>query len=354
MSGAAAPLDLLVVDAVADRHEAYGKLLAGLARQVVTTRSGKDARQLLRDGEFGAMLVNMDGADGARSDLWDLASSALRSSDTPVIVIAEGQPDVGDAGATIDYVPTEFLSELLAQRVSCVLELRRLRVERTGDEARIAALETQVHDLGAAVLEEKQISGALRRKVGEQAHRSKNLLAILQSVAMRTVSDGRSIPEARAALMGRFRSLARSHQLASSADGVGVEIAEAVEAELADIADRVAVSGPSARLTASVAQTFMLALHELAANAAQYGALRTDEGAVTLGWTFFEYGADRYLEVVWREHGGMPPQAPPQYGFGLALVSSFAATRADTPSISFEGEGIVCRMRLSQDAIVAG
>lgn len=353
MPGAAAPLDLLIVDADTDRHETYGSLLAGLGGQVVTTRTGNDARRYLDGAAFGAVLIHFDGSSGdARADLASFASSTARSAAAPVIIIADAQPNIG-AWADVEYVPTRFVPELLAPRVSCVLELRRLKREKADDAARIEALEKEVRNLGDSVAEEKRNSDALRRKVGEQLHRSKNLLAILQSVAMRTVSDGHSIADARRALMGRLRSLARSHQLVSSADGAGIEIAEAVEAELADIVERITVSGPPARLAASLAQTFMLTLHELAENAAKYGALCSDEGAVTLGWTFIERGDDRYLEVVWRERGGAPPQAPPQYGFGLSLASSFAGSRADTPSISFEPGGFVCRMRISNDAVLS-
>jgi two-component system CheB/CheR fusion protein len=127
-----------------------------------------------------------------------------------------------------------------------------------------------------------------------------------------------------------------------------------MEAELVDILHRVTASGPAARLSGSAVQTFALAIHELAVNAAKHGSLRSREGSVAVGWTFFEYGADRYLEVAWTERGGAAPKAPPEYGFGLTLVSSFAGEPAETPNIAFGGTGFTCRMRLSQDVLVAG
>lgn len=356
MSGAAAPVDLLVLDAVAERHGTYRDLLSGLARQVVTALPGEEARQLLSGGNFGAVLVNLDG--GADADLADIVRAPSLPSGAPLIVISERRPERGaDAGAlagAVDYVPAAFARELLAERVSCVLELRRLRAERIGDLDRISALTSEVQRLSGAVAEEKRAADALRQRLEEQIHRSKNLLAMLQSVAMRTVSDGRAIPEAREALMGRFRALARAHQLVTSTEGAGVEIADAVETALADIAGRVTASGPPVRLTGSVAQTFMLALHELAVNAVRHGALRTDEGTVSLGWTFFEHGAERYLEVAWSEHGGGPAEVPAHYGFGLTLVSSFSAARAPAPNVSFDAGGVTCRMRLSHDMIASG
>jgi len=102
-----------------------------------------------------------------------------------------------------------------------------------------------------------------------------------------------------------------------------------------------------------VVQTFALAIHELAANASKHGALLSPEGVVAVGWTFFEYGADRYLEVAWSERGGTAPKAPAEYGFGLTLVSSFAGAHSPTPNVIFDAEGFACRMRLSQDVLVA-
>lgn len=353
MSGGAEPVDLLVVDGVAERHGTYRHLLGGLVRQVVTVLPGEEVPRLLRSGDFGAVLVHLGGGTDARVDLAGIADIALPAA--PVIVIAEGRPDFGAeedalAGA-VAYVPAAHATELLAERVSCMLQLRRLKTERVGHEAQMAVLASEVQRLAAAVAEERRTSETLRQRLGEQIHRGKNLLAILQSVALRTIGGGRDLPEARDVLMGRFRALARAYQLIASADGTGIEIADAVEAELADIVHRVTVSGPPVRLHGSVVPTFVLALHELADNAARHGALRSEEGAVALGWTFFEHEADRYLEVAWTEHGGAPPSAPSQYGFGLTLVSSFAAARASAPSITFDAGGVTCRMRLSQDVI---
>lgn len=357
MSGAGAPLDLLVVDAVAGRHGAYRDLLGGLAREVVTVPPGEGAR-LLRERSFAAVLVRLNGAadEAALADLADGALSMPAPSGPPVIVISAQMPELRASGPSLagafEYVPEPFAAELLRARVSCALELARLRVEVVRLNERVGELVGQVDRMGSAVAEERRTSDALRERVGEQIHRSKNLLAIMQSVAHRTIGDGRAVSEAREVLMGRFRALARAHQLITAAEGRGIAIADAVEPELADVAHRVTASGPPVRLAGSVVQTFVLAIHELAHNATRHGALRSPNGAVALGWTFFDCGADRYLEVAWTERGGAPPKAPSQYGFGLTLVSSFAGVRAPTPCISFDASGLTCRMRLSQDAIV--
>jgi two-component sensor histidine kinase len=359
MSGAEAPVDVLVVDAVAERHNLYRDLLAGFAGRVVAVEPGATARQLYSEGGFAATLVRFEGAtdDSAAAHLAAMSAVSDASSGPPVIVISERMPDLAALGAsfdTVDYLPDSFVSELLVSRISCLLEIRRLKGELVRRDTLLEELSREVDRATAAAAEERQTSDLLRARLGEQMHRSKNLLAIMQSITHRTISDGRRIPEVRDALLGRLRALSRAYHLVAQADGKGVEINEVVEAELADVHHRVTTSGPHVRLAASVVQTFLLAIHELAANAKKYGALgESSNGSVMLGWTFFEYGADRYLEVAWTERG-VAPKAPPQYGFGLTLVSSFAGTRGSAPNIIFGEDGLLCRMRLSQEVIVAG
>jgi two-component sensor histidine kinase len=189
--------------------------------------------------------------------------------------------------------------------------------------------------------------------VCEQIHRSKNLLMTLQAVVRRTISEGRDVTEMREALLGRLRAIARAYHLVSAADGTGVEISEVVEAELADVLHRVTASGPPARLSGSAVQTFALVLHELAANAVEHGSLGSPDGSVAMGWTFFEHGPDRYLEAVWTERGGPPPREPSGYGFGLTLISSFANSGPPGSNVTFDETGLICRMRLPQNIIVA-
>lgn len=361
MAGEDAPLDVLVVDAVADRYDTYRNLLSGLARRVVTVPPGEDAWRLYDEGGFGAALLHLDGAAGdAGADLAALSASLDTGLAPPVIVISDQMPELGSVarGASaglLDYLPASHVPQLLASRISCLVELRRVRSELARRDTQIDELGRALDRMTAAVAEERRTSQVLRDRVGEQIHRSKNMLAIMQSIAHRTISDGRQIRDARDALLGRLRTLSRAYHLVAKADGEGADLAEVVEGELADVHDRVAVSGPAVRLAPSVVQTLALAVHELAANAVQHGALGSPAGTVAVGWTFFEYGADRFLEVAWVERGSPPLAAPPpSYGFGLTLVSSFRGRHGAEPNIVFGAEGLTCRMRLSQDVIVAG
>jgi len=220
-------------------------------------------------------------------------------------------------------------------------------------DARIDELEREVGRLAEALDVEHKAAEALRLALGQHIHRSKNMLAIMQSISHRSICEGRSAGDTRDVLTGRLRSLSRAYHLLVTADGRGAEVGDVIETQLVEVSDRVTAAGPPARLAASGVLTFALAIHELASNAMKHGALRAQGGDVAVGWTFFELGADRYLEVAWVERGGAPPSAPPQYGFGLTLVSSFAEPGGARPNVAFESEGLNCRLRLSQDVLMA-
>lgn len=358
MPGAEAPLDVLVVDDVAERHDSYRDVLSGVARRVVAVGCGEDARQLYGDGAFSAAVVHLDGVENAVRVGRRSISAVLGEGATgpPVIVVSEEMPNLDVLGKpsarVLEYVPASFVPQLLASRISCLVELERLKRTLADRDLRLAGLESEVARFTEAAADERRRSDALKARVGEQIHRSKNLLAIMQSIARRTITDGREIPEARDILMGRLRALGRAHHLVTAANGGGTEIHDIVEAELADVLHRVATSGPRVRLASSAVQTFMLAIHELSTNAIKHGALGVPDGKVSVGWTLFEYGADRYLEVAWSENGGLRLDTQPTYGFGLALVSSFGGSRGPSSNITFGSDGLTCRMRLPMDALV--
>ncbi len=324
----------------------------------MTVTPGGEVTRLASEPGLAAVLVNLDGmAEAHGADASYLSALFGAAGRAPLIVIAHEVADVlvleDRIRGPFDYLAWPIVPEILRSKVGLLVELADARSELARAAAGASVLNGQIDELKLALGEERQKVDVLRSAVGEQIHRSKNLLAIIQSVAMRTLGDGRDIGVAREALTGRLRAMARAHQFLIAANGRGTEISDMVEAGLGGAVHRTTASGPPARLSGSVVQTFTLAIHELASNAAKHGALSRPDGSVAIGWTFFETGLDRYLEVAWTERGGPPVHTPPQYGFGLTLVSLLARSGAGTPAFSFEPDGFACRMRLSQDMILA-
>jgi len=158
--------------------------------------------------------------------------------------------------------------------------------------------------------------------VEELNHRVKNTLAILQSIAAQTFRSA-SRPE-REKFEGRLRALAEAHNLLSLEKWRGSDLQDVVgrvlQPYLLNNPERMRMSGPSVPLSPRLAVVLSMILHEIATNAAKYGALSNDSGTVALDWEIIEGNAGRKLRLLWTEAGGPPVTAPEQRGFGSRLI----------------------------------
>jgi len=325
--------NILVIDEDRARREAYRAVLGDLANNIEVLASEEGIRRL-GERAFDVAVVHLDAARGvAGFDAVSFGRALARDARRPTLLISSGDldfPALAGAGLEqFDHVPAGTSDDVLRNKVGLFLELQSLR---------------------ATVSEQERASAELKSLLGEQIHRGKNLLATMQSIALRTISEGRDVKEARLALVGRLRALAKIYDLVSDSSPKGALLADIVELGLGESATRASASGPAVRLSGSLAQTFALIIHELTTNAVRHGALCADGGSVAVGWTLFEAGSDRYLEVGWAERGGPPAKAQPRRGFGLALVASLAPPD-DDPNYSFDGEGFACRIRLPSHMI---
>lgn len=175
----------------------------------------------------------------------------------------------------------------------------------------------------------------------ELAHRVKNTLAVVQSIATRSLSDGRNVREAREVFSKRLHALARAHTLLLNSSWSGAPLRELVRAELEAFGARAVVSGPDVQLNAGTAQTLALILHELATNAVKYGAMSNATGRVTVQWTVVGRGRDAIFRFEWKESGGPPVQEPTRRGFGQTLLRQSLAHGPDSaPKICFDPGGL--------------
>jgi two-component sensor histidine kinase/PAS domain-containing protein len=163
----------------------------------------------------------------------------------------------------------------------------------------------------------KQAEELQRLLVNELNHRVKNSLATVQSIASQTLRAATDLTAARAAIDARIGSLARAHDLLTDRSWSGADLRDVVGRALEPFdAARLELAGPSLDLSPKHALALSLALHELATNAAKYGALSSPQGRVSVSWEV----AEGVLRMVWRESGG-PPVAPPvRRGFGARLL----------------------------------
>ena len=188
----------------------------------------------------------------------------------------------------------------------------------------------------------------------EVDHRAKNTLAVVLSVLRLT--KARTTPEFVKIVEGRIHALAATHNLLSQTSWVGADLRRIVDEELAayrtDHRERIVTAGPSAMLLPATAQALALALHELATNAAKYGALSVEDGQLQLKWSIGQDG----LVLDWVETGGPAVAQPQSLGFGLTIVrSSIEAQFRGGVDFDWTPHGLRCRLAIpSAQIVVAG
>jgi len=188
----------------------------------------------------------------------------------------------------------------------------------------------------------------------ELAHRGKNLLAVVQSLANRSLSGDRSLPEAREAFNGRLKALASTYGVLTNEDFDGALIDAILANEIGAFGARAQVEGPSVILTVRAAQTFGLVAHELATNAAKYGALSTPQGHLRVMWDVVETPEGSFLDFKWLEEGGPPAKKPRQTGFGSTLLLRVAGSEFSCePQLEYPKEGFQYGFRARLDQLGA-
>lgn len=189
--------------------------------------------------------------------------------------------------------------------------------------------------------------------VEELNHRVKNTLAILQSIAAQTFRSA-SRPE-RDKFEGRLRALAEAHNLLSTEKWQGSDLQDVITRVLQPYSlnhpGRLRLSGPKVPLSPRLAVVLSMILHEIATNAAKYGALSNDSGTVSLEWDVADEDGKRKLHLIWTEAGGPPVSAPVQRGFGSRLIERSARDQlGGEATVDFLPRGVVCTVTVGLNA----
>jgi PAS domain S-box-containing protein len=192
------------------------------------------------------------------------------------------------------------------------------------------------------ITDRKRAEEQQRLLLHELNHRVKNTLTVVQGLAHQTFKGG-TIPERLLrSFEGRLGALAAAHDLLMRQTWEATPLTSAAEAALIPFQGaqpRISITGPEILLTPSATVTLTLALHELATNAAKYGALSYDAGSVQLQWAI----TDERLRILWCELGGPPVSKPLKSGFGTRLLNrAVASDLGGTVTLQFDVAGVVC------------
>ena len=179
--------------------------------------------------------------------------------------------------------------------------------------------------------------------IEELNHRVKNTLAILQAVAVQTF---RSATRAeREKFEGRLGALAEAHNLLSTEKWQGAELHDVInrvlQPYLLNNPERIKMFGPRVPLSPRLAVVLSMIIHEIATNAAKYGAMSNDTGIVAIDWEAID-GPKPKLRLIWTETGGPPVVAPVHRGFGSRLIESSARDQlGGEATVDFLPRGVV-------------
>ncbi|MGA7324232.1 MAG: sensor histidine kinase [Rhodomicrobium sp.] len=183
----------------------------------------------------------------------------------------------------------------------------------------------------------------------EVNHRSKNMLAVVQAIARRTVATN---PGEFIERFGeRVRALAASQDLLIESGWRGVDLHELVVSQLSHLKDlvdsRIELRGQPLQISASSAQVIGMAVHELATNAVKYGALSNASGRIDVCWCLEPGGgAGERFVMSWRESGGpVVAESPERRGFGSTVLCQVARESLDAEvKLDFAPSGLVWRL----------
>jgi PAS domain S-box-containing protein len=178
----------------------------------------------------------------------------------------------------------------------------------------------------------------------EAEHRTRNILATVSAAV--ELSDSNTPHGLKAAIRGRIQALANAHTLFVESRWTGAELSQLVAQELSPYrtdGERTKIEGPSIMLEPTAAQALAVTVHELATNAAKYGALSLPGGSVRMTWS---QSADGELAVCWRELGGPPVAAPTRNGFGSRVMRSLIQQTGGTIAFDWRKDGLCCNVTI--------
>ena len=313
---------ILLLAPLAADGRALGRVLR---RQGIEVRVIGDPRDLA--GSLGeaprllAVLVTHEGAtDGAGDALAAVIAREPSWSRLPLIFLVDGQGRLPPAvrrlhedarGASLVVLPRPVTEQALGAVVAAHVESRRRQFE--------------TRDLLQRLEQAERRSAFL---LSETRHRTRNSLAVLQSLFTLTASRSGGRDELVEAFGARLRALARAHLALAKEEAEVRLLGQLVEEHVHPYClspDQVRLAGPPLRLRATVVLNLSLVLHELATNAAKYGALSAEAGRLDISWRAAEGG----YRLLWSERGGPPVTPPKTRGLGSKVVESLMGEKCE-------------------------
>lgn len=296
---------------------------AGLNPNIVDNQG--DLTHRIADGT-GAVVITEEGAAG--HDWTRLAKALLDQpswSAIPFIFLVSSRRTLPNPLAIQAKLPPEASNVMVLERPMGSVSL--VSAVQWALAGRRRQFQTRDH-----LAELQRQSAQQRLLTRELAHRVKNTIAVLQSIVSQTLRNQSDMKTAELLVLQRFAALARAHDLLLSADFRSSDFSTLVRASLeTQVLDRkrLVTCGPTLEVSPQAALSFALVFHELATNAAKYGALTVPAGRIEVSWNVADVSDMKRFMLSWEEVGGPSVAPPTRSGFGSRLIRSSLAGLGD-------------------------
>ena len=231
------------------------------------------------------------------------------------------------------------------------------RIAEPGQPERIIGISFDITDrklmegrLRDEIAERRRAEDHQRLLMDELNHRVRNTLAIVLAIANQTLRHANSAERFRSDFEARITALSQAHNLMTDSSWKGTSLRDIVDRVLTPYSDiqhpRHELAGDEVRVGSKYAVSLLMAFHELATNAAKYGALSNAGGRVSVSWALSQPPQPPALTIEWREIGGPPVKTRRRRGFGSRLIDGLAGETSGTVQHNFEREGVVCTITL--------
>lgn len=208
----------------------------------------------------------------------------------------------------------------------------------------------RVVGVGIDITERKRVEDQQRKLIAELDHRVKNVLATVVAVVANARETSSSMQHFVEAVDARIRALAFTHELLSIRRWQGLPLAALLRFQLTPYAvhNNTHIDGPDVLLAPEAGQAVGMVLHELATNAAKYGALSVRTGQVTVQWAWSQnQGAGEGLVIKWQEAGAPAVKAPGKLGYGTSVINELVPYElGGKTNYEFFRTGVACRIEI--------
>jgi PAS domain S-box-containing protein len=319
------------------------------------SQSGEAGTLVIGPNWTGAGLANMDGVVRAE-DFCDAFARLARGE----VLSADEVTNVSGMIASVGVDQAAQIRSLMAVPLVIGGRLRGALLVHDTVPRSWSATEKDfargVADRCAAALGEAEAEARQVFLNAELSHRMKNILAMAQAIALQTMRVATDVPSATEVLTGRLTALGKAHDILLGGGHSGGNLASVIEGALRMHDDRrshrFTLRGPHVAVGHRAGLPLALIVHELATNAAKFGALST-AGAVEIAWRV-EEAAEPKLVLTWTERGGPPVAAPARRGFGSRLIErGLSGQLGGTASLDYPASGLVCTIEIGVAALRA-